>query len=178
MDEIIVAKKAKLLAAYIVFIVFGVALAAMGIVFWIRRNEILFLVFFGVLGLIFIAFAIWMIIKYKKTPAVFITYKDGLFTFADGTTCNPNEITHVLVKITRQNGIENSTGGLVITINGSRKIEYSNVAQVKQAQNEIQTITDEYNAKLYRESMVAQPVAPAAPADPFDNSDSNTKTED
>ena len=138
MDEIIVAKRAKLLAAYITFIVVGIAVIVMGIVFGVRTsnsNKYIYIGFFGVLGLIFIAVGIWQIIKYKKTPAIFITYKDGLFTFADGTTCNPNEITHVLVKLTRQNGIVNSTGGMVITINGTRQIEYQNIATVHQAQN-------------------------------------------
>jgi len=159
MNEIVVARKAKLLAAYISFIVAGALFLGFGIYFAIVHSENFWAILLvcGLMGIGLIAAGIWQIVKYKKTPENLITYKDGLFTFADGTICNPNEITHVLIKLTRQNGVVNSTGGLVVTINGSRKIEYQNIAYVQKVQDVIRKITDEYNAELYRESQ-SEPV--------------------
>lgn len=165
MNDTVVAKKANLLFGLIVMIVLGAGIIALGVYFGVTRenDKLIFLLFFGIVGLLFIAFGIWQIVKYKKTPLNLITYGDGLFKFADGTTCTPNEITHVLIKLTRQNGIVNSTGGIVITINGARKIEYFNVDKVKAVQETIQRITEEYNAELYKAAQAA-----AQPADPFE----------
>ena len=168
-EEIVVAKKGNLLVGSIMFIIFGVVLIVLGVIFGLKRtgDEMsMFIAFFAVLGLVMIAVGVYQAVTYKKTPTNLITYKDGLFKFADGTTGTPNEITHVVVKLTRHNGVVSPTGGIEITRSNGRTISYSNVANVQQVQTEMQLITDEYNAELYRqaqaEAQSAQHVDPFA----------------
>lgn len=139
MEEII-AKKANLLPGLIVAAVISVALLIGGIVLGVSMKEtgatVIGIGIGGVLS-VFVGFQIY---KFIKQPKILITYSDGKFNFPDGSRCQPNEITHILLKLTRgRYGTVSSTGGMVITVNG-RKIELKNVAQVKQAEARISEI--------------------------------------
>lgn len=86
MDEQVVAKKGNLLVGSIMFIIFGVVLIVLGVIFGLKRtgDEMsMFIAFFAVLGLVMIAVGVYQAVTYKKTPTNLITYKDGLFKFAD-----------------------------------------------------------------------------------------------
>lgn len=142
MDEEVVAKKANFAVGFIIFMAIGLIITIVGIVGFINpkdSSDLATLIGFIVGALIIIAAMVAGLISYFKTPKVFITYKDGKLHFADGTECAPHEIEHVLVKITRTNGIESSTGGLVITVYG-RKIEYNAVKKVKAVESRLEEL--------------------------------------
>lgn len=141
--EEVVARRANLIAAYIFLMAFGSAVILIGIIANINLAEeygdwTVMLFFLGI-GLVIIAAGIIGLLVYLKMPKVYITYKDGKLYFSDGTECYPHEVEHVLVKLTRTNGIESSTGGLVITVYG-RKIEYKAVRQVKAAEKRLEEL--------------------------------------
>ena len=129
MEEEVIAQKANLIAAYIFIMVLGLGCIVLGIVLNFTYDWAVMLFFLGI-GLVFIVVSVIGLLVYFKMPKVYITYKDGKLHFADGTECYPYEIEHVLVNLTRTNGIESPTGGLVITVHG-RKIDYKNVKKVK-----------------------------------------------
>lgn len=139
MEEII-AKKANLLPGLIVAAVISVALLIGGIVLGISMEEPgAAVIGVGIGGILSVVVGI-QIYKFIRQPKVLITYSDGKFNFPDGSRCQPGEITHILLKLTRgRYGTVSSTGGMVITVNG-RKIELKNVDRVKQAEARISEI--------------------------------------
>lgn len=144
----VVAKKANMMPAYILIIIVGLAFMVGLSVLGVINDTIGALVLGLAIGGALLAMGIVFLVKFVKLPKELITYADGKFNFADGTSCTPDEITHVLIKLTRSYGVVNPTGGIVITINDSRKIEYKTVMKVKQAQQRMQEITNEYFARL------------------------------
>ena len=140
MEEEIVARKANYIPIYIFIMVLGLAVAITGMIANIdlakEYDDWTVLLFFLGVGLVIIAAGIIGLIVYLKMPKVFITYKDGKLHFSDGTECYPYEIEHVLINLTRTNGILSSAGGLVITVRG-RKIKYNNVKKIKAVEDRL-----------------------------------------
>lgn len=137
MTEEVVAKRANLLPGYIVCGVMGLLILVVGVVAGISAHET-GAIFIGlVIGLLLIAMAVVLIIMHIRAPKTYIVYRDGKLHFADGSECYPYEITHVLLKLTRRNGIASPTGGIVLTINESRKIEYKYVDKVKNVEKRL-----------------------------------------
>ena len=71
MNEQVVAKKANLLFGLIVIMVFGVAVIALGLVFGLRQkgNLLIYLLFFGIVGLVMIASESGRLSNTKRRPS-------------------------------------------------------------------------------------------------------------
>lgn len=139
MEEII-AKRANLLPGYIVVAVVSVLMIVGGTVVGIVANETGAIVIGVVIGLILAVTATVQIFRYVKMPKVLITYSEGKFHFPDGSSCLPEEISHILLKLTRgRYGSVASTGGMVLTVNG-RKIELKYIYKVKAVEARISEI--------------------------------------
>ena len=142
MEEEVIAKKANFLVGFTIFMGIGLIISIVGIVGFINpkdSSDWTTLICCIVGALTIIAAIIAGLSSYFKTPKVYITYKDGKLHFADGTECYPYEIEHVLVNLTKTNGIESPTGGLVITVRG-RKIEYNAVKKVKAVESRLKEL--------------------------------------
>lgn len=142
MEEEIIAKKANFIVGFTIFMAIGLIFTIVGIVVFIDpkdSSDWATLICCIVGAVIIIAAIVAGLSSYFKSPKVFITYKDGKLHFADGTECYPYEIEHVLVKLTKTNGIESSTGGLVITVRG-RAIEYNGIKKVKAVENRLKEL--------------------------------------
>lgn len=160
--EEVVAKKANLLPGLIIAAVLSVGILVIGVVVGIVAEETGALVIGIAIGGFMSAFVGFQIFKFVKQPKVLIVYSDGKFHFPDGSCCYPNEITHILLKLTRSRyGAVAKTGGMVLTVNG-RKIEIKNIANVKTAEARISAICSGNTAS-------PAPAAPAAPAPQEDN---------
>ena len=142
MEEEVIAKKANFIVGYTIFMAIGLIFTIVGIVVFIDpkdSSDLTTLICCIVGAVIIVAAIVAGLTSYFKSPKVFITYKDGKLHFADGTECYPYEIEHVLVNLTKNNGIESPTGGLVITVQG-RKIEYNGVKKVKAAEKRLKEL--------------------------------------
>ncbi len=146
----VVAKKANLMPGYIVLLVLAVLLAVIGIA--ASGSEPGALAFCLVLAGIFAVLAIVCIIFYVKKPKELIVYADGKLYLPNNVVCEPLEITHVLLKLTRTRyGVVSSTGGMVLTINGT-KIKINSIANVKDAE---QRLSDICNRAAQQAAMAA-----------------------
>ncbi len=138
--EEIVAKKANLLPGYIVVAILSAVLIAGGIAVGLVAGEPGAIVIGVAVGAILAVTAVVQILKFIKMPQALITYSDGKFHFPDGSSCLPEEISHILLKLTRgRYGSVASTGGMVLTVNG-RKIELKYISKVKEAEKRISEI--------------------------------------
>ena len=151
MDEEVVARRANYRWGPIFVIVLGLAAVILGILLNFRYDWTIMLFFLGI-GLLIIDAGLAGVIGYIKKPKIFITYKDGKLHFSDGTECYPHEIEHVLVKITSTNGIQSTTGGLVITVHG-RKIAYRGVKKIKTVESRLGELF-EMSRKAYIQRLI------------------------
>ncbi len=84
--------------------------------------------------------------RYKNTPDILITYRDGMFVFADGATCRPDEITCVTVKADYRRTNRNiQPHKIEIVVNGTKKYDYT-VANAEDVNRDIQSIKNIYYA--------------------------------
>lgn len=164
--EEVVAKKANMLPGFIVVAVVAALLIGVGcgIGFSTGEDGVIFLGA-GVGGILAI-FAAVQIVLYVRRPKNLITYCDGKFTFVGGVTCEPHEIKHVLLKLTRSRyGVVQSTGGMVITV-GNDKIKINYIDHVKEAEERLSQICNEAAAAAQAEMAArmnaAQPQVEAA----------------
>lgn len=136
--EEVVAKKANMIPGAVISIVMGLVILVGGVVLGIQADETGAILVGVIVGLILIATGAVLLFGYLKSPRELIILKpDGKLYFAGDAAYYPHEITYVLIRLTRTNGIVNSTGGIDITINGGRIIKYKNVKQVKAVQQRL-----------------------------------------
>ncbi|MCM1546083.1 MAG: hypothetical protein NC033_03500 [Clostridiales bacterium] len=134
----IIAEKSRVKAyVFLALAVFGVALAAAGIILFAASGFNLVTVSMQAVtvsltaagGLVLIVFSM-LFIKQLYRPYALITLTDGVLKFSDGAACSPNDIT----------AVEKSKNKITLTVNGEKK-EIAGVADADKAYRKLCVLT-------------------------------------